>query len=359
MSKPNFITFPSLIEAYSVPLQGVAHSIEEGLQIYDHNEGYVVGSLALSQGIAPYRNINSSPTESDYQLLAKAAILIGSDGRTGEYTLTTGFPFATYELFKQQAIDFFTPKDISIEYNPGAYSQGEKRKSQYSIKRVDILPEIQGSVNAIRKGPIQDKNNFFIVSLGYGTFECALSTDTGLIARTCLSSNGLRTAVNNLYRELSRIQNVGLKNEHQMNQSFQSGRISIGRQRKDLVDLRKKHLLAYYQEVLSPTLKKAFTDSDFEKSSSLYIVGGGAMYPELIKCFQDEFSEFIDVIIPPDPANMASLGYYLNSCVWASDPKMALGIDIGNAYTVVVKTGPESTSSSEINRAPIFSTTEK
>jgi len=359
MSTPKFISFPSLIEAYSAPLQGVAHSIEDGLQIYEGGDGYVVGSLALNQGIAPYRNINSSPQESDYQLLAKASILVGSDGKTGEYTITTGFPFATYELFKQQAIDFFTPKDITIEYNPGAYSQGERRKSQYSIKRIDVLPEIQGSVNAIRKGPLKDSKNFFIVSLGYGTFECALSTDTGLVARTCLSSNGLRTAVNNLYRELSRIQNVGLKNEHQMNQSFQSGKISIGRQRKDLSDLRKKHLLAYYHEILSPTLKKAFTDSDYEKSNALYIVGGGAMYPELIKCFQDEFSEFIDVIVPEDPANMASLGYYLNSLVWTGDPKSALGMDIGNAYTVVVKTAAEPVSNYDIHKTPIYSPTEK
>ena len=358
MSKAQFISFPSLIEAHSAPLQGVAHNMEDGLQIYENNEGYLVGNLALNQGVAPYRNINSSPQESDYHLLAKAAILVGSEGRTGDYTLTTGFPFATYELFKQQAIDFYTRKDITIEFNPGAYAHGDKRKSQFSIKRIDVFPEIQGSVNAIRKGPIADNNNFFIVSLGYGTFECALSTETGLIGRTCLSSNGLRTAVNNLYRELARIQNVGLKNEHQMNQSFQNARISIGRQRKDLTDLRKIHLLNYYNEVLSPTLKKAFTDSDFERSSALYIVGGGAMYPELIECFQNEFSEFIDVIVPPDPANMASYGYYLNSCVWASDPKTALGIDIGNAYTVVVKTGSETHSMADSNRSHIFATNE-
>lgn len=332
--------------------------MEDGLQIFENNEGYLVGNLALNQGIAPYRNINSSPLESDYQLLAKAAILIGSEGRTGEYTLTTGFPFATYELFKQQAIDFYTRKDISIDYNPGVFSVGDKRKSQYSIKRVDIFPEIQGAVHAIRKGPIQDNNNFFIVSLGFGTFESALSTESGLIGRTTLSSNGLRTAVNNLYRELSRNQNVGLKNEHQMNQAFQSAKISIGRQKKDLTDLRKKHLEAYYHEVVSPTLKKAFTDADFEKSSSLYIVGGGAMYPELIKCFQDEFSEFIEVIVPSDPANMASYGYYLNSCTWASDPKFALGIDIGNAYTVVVKTGNEGNFASHNNNGQIFSSEE-
>ena len=358
MLMPKFISIPSLLEAYSVPLQGVAHSIENGLQIYDNNQGYVIGNLALEQGISPYRNINSSPKESDYQILAKAGILVGSEGRSGEYTITSGFPFATYELFKQAAMEFFTPKDITIEYNPGVFSQGERRKSQYSIRRIDIIPEIQGSVIAIRKGRIQDSNNFFIVSLGYGTFETALSTESGLVARTCLSTNGLRTAVNNLYRELSRIENVGLKNEHQMNQSFQSGKISIGRMKKDLTELRRKHLQNYYQEIISPTLRKAFTDNDFEKSSSLYLVGGGAMYPELVKAFQDEFSEFIDVIIPEDPSNMASYGYYLNSCIWTGDKKTALGLDIGNAYTVVAKTPAESLSHSE-SPNPIFSSFER
>jgi plasmid segregation protein ParM len=356
MLQPKFISIPSLIEAYPVNLTNVASNIENGLQIYDNGQNYIIGNLALEQGISPYRNINSSPGENDYQLLAKAGILVGTGGKTGEYTLTTGFPFSTYEFYKQKAMDFFSSKDITIDFNTGTYSSGDRKKSQYSIKRVDILPEIQGSVTAIRKGYIGDSSNFFIVSLGYGTFEVALSTDTGLLARTCQSANGLRTAVNNLYRELSRIQNVGLKNEHQMNQSFQYGKIAIGRERKDLTELRKKYLQNYYQEIVSPTIRKAFTDGDYEKASSLYIVGGGAMYPDLVKCFEDEFSEFLSVIVPQDPSTMASYGYFLNSCLWTGDKESALGIDIGNAYTVVAKINSDHSTGTSF---PIFSESEK
>ncbi len=338
MSPISVISFPSLIEAYSTPLRGVANQIQDGLQLFEENQGYVVGNLALEQGISPYRNINSSPTELDYQLLSKAGILIGSDGKGGEYTITTGFPFVTYDLFKQEVQNFLTPKDIFIDFNPGTFSNAERKKNQYSIKRLDIMPEILGSVTAIRKGPIEDHNNFFIVSLGYGTCEVALSAESGLLSRTCISAIGLRSAVNSLYQELSKVQNLGLKNEHQMNQSFQTGRISVGRVKKDLTELRKKYLINYYKDIISPTIRKAFTDNDYEKSSTLYIVGGGALYPEIISCFQDEFSTFLDVIVPENPSNLASLGYYLNSCLWSNDIKMAIGLDIGNAYTVVTKT---------------------
>jgi len=333
----NFVTIPSVIERHNQPLVNVSGTVEKNIQLYDSGIGYLIGELALSQGLAPYRNINSSPTEIDYQLFAKAGLLMASEGKPGELVVTTGFPNTTYELFKQQATDFFTLKDIFIEFNADTYSTNEHKRIQLTIKHFEVMPEILGCINAIRKGPIDEKDDFFVVSLGYGTCETGLSTSTGLISRTCLSVPGLRHAVNNMQGELSRSYNLGMKNEHMINQSFQNGKIVIDRKRRDLTTIRHTNLVNYYDEVISPTIKKAFTDADFEKAEKIYLVGGGALYPDIADCFNKEFNGVLEVIVPENAAYMASLGYCLRSYQWcgAANAHMAVGLDIGNAYTVV------------------------
>jgi len=333
----NFTTIPSVIERFNQPLANVSGTAEKNIQLFDSGSGYLIGELALSQGKVPYRNINSSPAEIDYQLFAKAGLLIASGGKSGELVITTGFPYTTYELFKQQATDFFTARDIFIEFNGENGVNNEKRKIILTVKHFEVMPEILGCINAIRKGPIEEKDDFFVVSLGYGTCETGMSTSTGLISRTCSSVAGLRYAVNNLQNDLSRSYNLGMKNEHMINQSFQNGKIVIDRKRKDITDMRRTNLANYYDEVVSPTLKKAFTDDDFGKSTKIYLVGGGALYGDLVDCFKTEFDGVLDVIVPEDAAYMASLGYCLRSHQWCgvANAQMAVGLDIGNAYTVV------------------------
>jgi hypothetical protein len=332
----NFITIPSLIERYNQPLINGASPADKSIQLYETGVGYLVGDLALTQGQAPYRNINSSPTDLDYQLIAKAGLLIASGAKSGEIVITTGFPFTTYELYKQQATDFFTLRDIIIEYTGDGQSTEHKRV-QLTVKHFDVMPEILGCINAVRKGAIEEKDNFFIVSLGYGTCETGMSTADGLIGRTCMSVPGLRHAVNNMQNELARSFNMGMKNEHVLNQSFQNGRIVIDRKRKDLIPIRRNNLTNYYDEVIGPTLKKAFSDSDFEKAEKIYLVGGGALYPDLVDSFKQEFDGVLEVIVPPEPAHVASLGYCLRSYQWCGTAKadIAVGLDIGNAYTVI------------------------
>jgi plasmid segregation protein ParM len=176
-----------------------------------------------------------------------------------------------------------------------------------------------------------------VVSLGYGTCETGLSINGGLVGRTCMSVAGLRHAVNNLHGELSRSNNLGMKNEHMINQNFQGGSIVVDRKRKDLTDLRRNQLVNYYNEVISPTLKKTFTDNDFAKAGKLYLVGGGALYTDLADCFREEFDGVLDIIIPDEPNHIASLGYCLKSYQRCGNIDEAVGLDIGNAYTVVSK----------------------
>jgi plasmid segregation protein ParM len=337
--KFNSTSIPSVIERYNQPLVNVSTSPEKRIQIYETGIGYLIGDLALAQGVAPYRNINSAPGDIDYQLLVKAGLLIASDAKSGEMVITTGFPYTTFEIYKQQAEDFFSLRDIFVEFNGETFLTNEHKRIQFTINHVEIMPEILGCINAIRKGPVAETDNFFIVSLGYGTCETGLSTDAGLIGRTCKSVSGLRHAVNNMQLELSRNFNLGMKNEHMINQSFQTGKIVINRKKKDLTETRRNQLTNYYDEIISTTLKKAFTDIDFEKAEKMYLVGGGALYPDLVECFQREFEGVLDVIVPPDAANMASTGYCLRSLQWCgpANADKAIGLDIGNAYTVVTQ----------------------
>jgi actin-like ATPase involved in cell morphogenesis len=332
-------TIPSVIERYNQPLISVSASPEKKIQLYETGVGYLIGDLALAQGVAPYRNINSAPADIDYQLLAKAALLVASEAKSGEVVVTTGFPYTTFEIYKQQAEDFFSLRDIFVEFNNDTFLTNEHKRIQFTANHVEIMPEILGCINAIRKGPVAEQDSFFIVSLGYGTCETGLSTDTGLIGRTCMSVSGLRHAVNNMRLELSRSFNLGMKNEHMINQSFQTGKIVINRKKKDLTEIRRNQLENYYHEVISTTLKKAFNDTDFEKAEKMYLVGGGALYPELVECFKNEFDGVLDIIVPPDAANMASIGYCLRSLQWCgpANADKAVGLDIGNAYTVVTQ----------------------
>jgi len=352
--KTKFLSIPSVIERHDKPLTQLTAPLEKRLQLFEAGAGFLVGELALAQGQVPYRNINSSPSDMDYQLLAKAGLLLASGAKSGELVVTTGFPSAVYELFKLQAEKFFSVRDVVIEYNSDTLNGGGRSRVQLTISHLEVMSEILGCIHAIRKGPLADDGNFFIVSLGYGTCETALSTAEGPIARTCVSVPGLRHAVNTLYDELSASYYLSMKNEHMINQSFQRGDIVIGRKRMNLLSARSSHLTSYYNEVLSPAMRKAFTDTDFERANRLYLVGGGALYPELVNHFQQEFEGILDVIVPEGADNFAALGYYLRSALWCGPNHIerAVGLDIGNAYTVVASHADEPSKKKKETAAP-------
>ena len=354
--KTKYISIPSVIERHNKPLTQLTSNLDKRIQLFEAGASFLVGDLALTQGHAPYRNINSSPSDLDYQLLAKAGLLLASGAKSGELVITTGFPSAVYELFKQQAEEFFSIRDVIIEYNQDTLNGGGRGRIQLTISHLEVMSEILGCINAIRKGPVADDGNFFIVSLGYGTCETALSTADGPIARTCVSVPGLRRAVNTLYDELSTSYYLSMKNEHMINQSFQRGDIVIGRKRMNLLNARSSHLASYYDEVISPAMRKAFTDSDFEKAGRLYLVGGGALYPELVSHFQREFDGVLDVIVPDGADNFAAMGYFLRSALWCGPNHIerAVGLDVGNAYTVIASHLDETKKKKEAAPASAF-----
>jgi len=340
---------PSVIEANGFELNNVASELIKGLKlIHEDNLSYIVGDLAIAEGTSPHKTINSSPEDADYRLLAKAALLVASKKADGTFYVTTGFPFLSFQFNRQKALEFFQANH-TIRYDASTFSNVINAEQSISVVKAMVIPELQGCNLAIREGEMAGEN-FFIVSLGYGTFEAALSTPSGLVQRTTVSGPGMRYAVSMAVKELLRTHNIGLKAEHQFDQGFVQGRMVINRNVINIEEIRRKYLQIYYNEVISPAMHKAFSDKDFSSAKKLVLVGGGANYTELQEMFTREFNGILDVKVQPEPALCAAKGYCIHSKATAEGYNaVSVGIDIGNANTVVsvLKNGASSFSQSQ------------
>ncbi len=344
--------FPSTYEITNQELSRVADSLLNGLKIKMRDNDYIVGNLALREGYSPHKNINSGPGEEEYELLVKAGLLLASPEKDAAIHLTVGFPFSTYMLYRNE-VQAVIGKQQSITFDQGTYSDAPVETRPVNIVDVDVIPEIVGCITAIRE-TLRIQGNFFMVSLGFGTCEAVLSTPSGILNRTAVSMNGVRYAVKLFEHELAKKYYLELKTEHQLDILFQQGRITINRVRYDVADLRKKVLRMYYNDVISPRLRKAFTDDDFSKCNQMYIAGGGAYYQDLVDCLKEEFGEFLSISVYPEPEKCASHGYCLHSksklktdtmnSLEEIDPdtffqnsasRLAVGLDVGNATTCV------------------------
>ncbi len=345
--------FPSVYEATNQELSNVAENILDGIKLMVDENEYIVGNLALVEGYSPHKNINAAPTEEEYKLLSSAALLLTQPKGEEEVFLTTGFPFSTYMLYRDKAVETLQGRHI-INYDASTFGGPANAKREVNVGKVEVIPEIMGCTTAIREGAPQEKENFFIVSLGYGTCEAVVSTRAGLINRSAVSTHGVRHAVNLLSNELSKSFYLNLKTEHQIDVAFQQGSITVNRVKHNILDLREKVLKIYYHEIIAPNLRRAFTDDDFNKTTKMYLVGGGAFYPELVNCFKEEFGSVVSVEIYPEPDKCASHGYCLHSKIKSGaaktnipsnieadeikifrNPQLAVGMDIGNATTCV------------------------
>ncbi len=331
-----FLQFPSIIEGHNTELRQVAPNLINGLKLHEKRQAYVIGNLALNQGVAPHKNINSAPGELEYKLLLKSALLLATHKLgTSKFTVTTGFPASTYQLYREQAVEIIE-KDHVIEFDPSTYSNAIRSNIPVTVNKVYVLPEIHGCIIGLRHGLTQAKGNFFVVSLGFGTCEAIMSTENGAVQRTAIFTNGLRYAVNLMMNELGKKYYLDLQNEHQLDQAFQKGFLYSNRKRVDLRETRERVLQQYYQDVISPALRKAFQDADFQQADRLYLVGGGAYYEDLVAQFNQEFRAIVEVLVPSTPEVMAATGYCINSIQLNNgDASSAMGIDLGNATTIV------------------------
>jgi plasmid segregation protein ParM len=340
---------PSVFEENSTEFHKVAENFVDGIKIIDFNgKDYLVGNLALREGYSPHRLINSSVKEIDYQLLALTGLVTASMGRYSNLVVTTGFPYTTYQSYRKDAENLLL-KSFDVNYDSRTYGGHKVEKTTLHVDSVEIIPEIEGCVKAIRDGIHQEKNNFFIASLGFGTFEIAQSLPKGIVQRTSLSAKGLEYAVKIVENELKKDYYLNLLTEQQIERVFQRGLIVLDRQRIDLKGLRIKALQSYYSEVVSPAFRRKINDDDFTNTSLLYLVGGGAMYPELVEMFKAEFQSILDIIVYPEPYLCTARGYCLQSLSKAklssdfeSHTNTAyVGLDIGNSNTVVYISTPD------------------
>ena len=337
MKKQSY-SFPSVYEAIGNNLNYVSKDLINGLQMYDEKEqAYIIGNLALTEGVSPNKLVNSSPHEIDYQLFLKAGILLANHNNNRALAITTGFPFSTYQVYKDIAKNLIENLD-SINYNPGTYANKDITNIKTNISQVEILPEMIGNIIALRVGEAQAEGNFFVVSLGYGTCEAVLSTENGIVHRTALSINGMQYAVDLFMRSLATKYYLGLKTEKQLDVSFRNDHIILDRQKVNIVDLRKRILERYYKDIISTGLRKSFTDSDFERADKIFLTGGGALFPELIEQFEKEFNQIAKVEVVNNPLTLTSEGYSLNSVMLTGgDHSTAIGLDVGNANTVLTQ----------------------
>ncbi|MBN2757481.1 MAG: ParM/StbA family protein [Bacteroidales bacterium] len=337
MKKKSY-SFPSVFEATGMQLNSVSNDLLNGIEIYDtDNQAYIVGNLALTEGSSPHKAINSSPRELDYNLFLKAGILLATNMNNRPLTVTTGFPFSTYQIYKDIAKE--TIKNLeNIDYNPKTFSEEDRTRIKTNIQNVEILPEMIGNIIALRVGEHTKEGNFFVVSLGYGTCEAVLSTESGIVHRTSVSINGMQYAVEMLMRALSTKYYLGFKTEKHIDMLFRNDYIILDRKRINIVDVRKAVLHRYYKEVVSPVLRKSFRDADFEIANRIYLTGGGALFPELVQAFDDEFNDIASVEVVSNPLTLTSEGYSFNSIMLAGgDKSTAIGLDIGNANTVLTQ----------------------
>lgn len=346
------LSFPSVYEATNREFSGMNASPIDAIKIKYEDTDYLVGNLAMQEGYSPHKGLNSSPAEMEYRMLSQAGLLLTNPGSEDEIVLTTGFPFSTYMLYRDKAVEFLTGRH-AVEFDASLCGGNGPIRREINVSKVYVIPEIQGCVDAIREGSLEEKDNFFMVSLGYGTCEAVASTRAGLINRSMVSTHGLRHAVNLMANELAKDFYLNLKTEHQIDAAFSKKSITVNRVKHDLSDIREKVLRMYYQEIISPNLRRAFTDDDFNKTPKMYLAGGGARYPELVQCFREEFGEIVSVEVYPEPEKCASHGY----CLYAKKQldarkgddfqkmdadafmkggrKLAVGLDVGNANTCV------------------------
>jgi hypothetical protein len=317
---------------------------------------YLVGLQALNEGVSPHKSLNASPSDREYKLIAHSALFLASNigsngaknGNSPKFSITTGFPYATYQLNKESAIDFFKSDCVITTYKADENGNQNPDQKLVPICNINVLPEIVGCDYAIRKGDNPSDGNFIIVSLGYGTCECVVSTPNGLLNRTLFSTHGMSYAVDIFSQELSKSSFIGLKTGHQMDQIFTKGGMYIDRKHKDFSEEKKKALRLYFNNVILPSFTKYITDSDFELCPKMILVGGGAYNQELINLFNEEFGEICSISVFPTPERCASIGYAIFSkhtdneksgnefaSTYDAEGCVYIGIDIGNANTCV------------------------
>ena len=126
--------FPSVYEATNQELANVAENILDGLKINLDDTDYIVGNLALVEGYSPHKSINAAPTDEEYKLLSEASLLLTQPKGEEEIYLTTGFPFATYILYRDKAMEVLQGRHI-INYDASTFGGPNTTKREVNVRQ--------------------------------------------------------------------------------------------------------------------------------------------------------------------------------------------------------------------------------
>ncbi len=336
--KVSTINFPSIFETAFGNTENSAKDLLNGIKIKRNDAWYLVGNLAKRSAVNAGRIVNAAPDGEDFDILFRSAIVNVVEKLQHPFVVTTGFPLSTYNIYKSLAEQYLSRRHFLLDHDTHTFNlKGGIKKNTFEIDLYEVIPEIVGGIIGLKKTiPNAEKENLIAISFGFGTVEGAMATTDGLIHRSSFSSHGIRYVIGNLTRELNQKYSLEMKNEHQMDDAFAKGSLFTNRKRIDLQGMRKELLTQYYREVISPLLRKHFTDADLESCDKIYLMGGGAYYKELTDAVAEEFAGFIPVEVVPDPENLVSIGYLYNSLrISDTKPDRCLGIDLGNASTAV------------------------
>ncbi len=322
-----------------------------------NGENYLVGLQALNEGISPHKSINASPGDVDYKVITQSALLLANNalknetknGKVPKMVVTSGFPYATYQLNKDEAVEYYKEEKTITYYRADENGDLNPEQRVVTVASANVIPELIGCDIAVRKGDQPIEGNFILISLGYGTCEGAISTPEGLTTRTFFSTHGISYPVNVFSQQLSKHTYLQLKTEHQIDHLFSKGFMFVDRKRRDFAEEKKLALTIYYNNVVSPTIRKYINDGDFEICPKIVLTGGGAYHRDLIDLFNQEFGEICEIVIYSSPEKCASIGYALYSKSTfennegdsfsytpdTDDKYIYVGIDIGNANTCV------------------------
>src|SRR5687767_3361352 len=203
--KVSTINFQSVFETAFGNTENSSKDLLNGIKVKKNETWYLVGNLARRGGINPGRITNASPQEEDFDILFKSALINIADKIQQPFSITMGFPFSTYNVYKPAAEQFLVKRHFMVEYDTQTFNiKGGVKKAMFDIEKFEIIPEIVGCIIGLKKVlNLSPNENFIALSLGFGTVEGGLATTDGLVHRTCFSSHGIRYVINNLYRELS------------------------------------------------------------------------------------------------------------------------------------------------------------
>lgn len=343
------IRFPSVFEATDASLTDVAEDLVTGLKIQIEGTDYIVGELALLEGAAPHRRINSAPSDLDYRLLLQTALAVAQEGIDTPLAVVTGFPYSSFSAYREEAKTLIRGEH-AIQFDARTFGGTDNSVMKVDVREVGILPEIEGLVTALRDGERQEADAFFAVSLGYGTFESVLSLPSGTVQRTATSGHGLRLAARRVINRLQREHHLDMLTEHQADRAMREDFIITGRRRVNISGVRREVLQLYYDDVISPALEKVFSGRDFGRATKMYIAGGGAHYDTLIDAFNSEFGEILDVQVVSSPETCVSRGFALAAKNAVDEAETCpVGLDLGNANTAVAHFEARPTSDGEID----------